>query len=249
MKKLQLGLIVEGNSTRSAILGLPKVCDELGPVKSAALRVARRISNLLRAGYAIEAYEELQAAKLVLMKIPDSSVDRTVSELCASELMLEDLSFVLCESWMATDCLEPLRQRGASVATLVEIPCRNRNWFAIEGQPIAVRLSRRVLEGAGAKVFELRSNTKSLLFTAELATLALPVPYFAAAQRALRASGIAGNHLTLVLEEFGLEMLRTFLKSNRKAWGWPRAALSDRAGDSPGRGGLSLAEQHTSDAV
>ena len=49
-KRLQAGLIVEGNSTNSTVLRLPKIPEELGPIKSRALRVARRLSNLIEGG-------------------------------------------------------------------------------------------------------------------------------------------------------------------------------------------------------
>ncbi len=71
-KHLQLGLIAEGNSTNSAVLRLPKIADELGPVKSVTLRVARRLSNFLRAGYAVSEYKDLDAARVVLLRVPDS---------------------------------------------------------------------------------------------------------------------------------------------------------------------------------
>src|SRR5579884_4074992 len=93
-----LGLVVEGNATASAILKLPSVLDELGPVKAGVPRVARRLSNFLRAGYPVATYQELQEARLILLRVPDQTVSRLVSELTASGLVLKDLVFVLCES-------------------------------------------------------------------------------------------------------------------------------------------------------
>src|SRR3954467_8567466 len=107
-KQLQLGLVVEGNSTESTVLHLPKLVEQLGPVKSTVLRVARRVSNMLRAGYAVADYEELQAASLVLIRAPDAAVPRIVDELRSAELVLKDLSFVLCESWLPANKLAAL---------------------------------------------------------------------------------------------------------------------------------------------
>jgi hypothetical protein len=52
-KQLRVGLVVEGNVTASPVLRLNGLIDELGPIKSVGLQVARRISNFLRAGYGI----------------------------------------------------------------------------------------------------------------------------------------------------------------------------------------------------
>lgn len=226
-KQLQLGLVVEGNSTDSAILRLPKIAEELGPIKSAALRVARRLSNLLKAGYAVAEYEDLQPARLVLLYVPDGAVPRIVDELCRSELVFRDLCFVLCESWLLTDVLEPLKMRGASVATLVQVPTIGRNWFALDGQLTATRQVRRLLETNGARGLELRAGTKPLYFAATLLATVLPIPLFVAAQQALRESGVSGNHLHTLMREMTEAMFRDFSKSARLAWGGPLTECSD----------------------
>src|SRR5947199_9978716 len=104
-KQLQLGLVIEGNATDSAFLRMPSVVEQLGPVKSASLRVATRLSNVLRAGYGIAEYEELQGSDLILLRLPDSSVPRIVSELCSSDLVLKNRSFALCETWLPAEAI------------------------------------------------------------------------------------------------------------------------------------------------
>src|ERR1700761_9544568 len=97
-KRSRIGLVVEGNSTNSAILRLPRLAEELGAIKSTQLRVARRLSNFLRAGYGVATYEDLQASKLILVRVPDNMAPRIVQELCASELDFKHLAIVLCET-------------------------------------------------------------------------------------------------------------------------------------------------------
>ncbi len=220
-KQVQLGLVVEGNSGSSAVLRLPGLTEDLGPVKSGALRIARRLSNMLRAGYAVAEYEELQAARLILLSVPDTAVPRIVDELCASELVLKDLSFVLCESWLTAGALEPLRTRGASVATLLGLPSTHPKWFMVEGQITAVRQTRRFLEDNDVRTAEIRPGTKELYFAGELLATALPMPLLVTAQQALRGSGLSGHHLSAVLEEMVQKLLRDFLKGARVSWGGP----------------------------
>ena len=52
-KHLQLGLVLEGNATASSVLRLKSVANELGPIKSSGLQVARRVANFLKAGFAV----------------------------------------------------------------------------------------------------------------------------------------------------------------------------------------------------
>ena len=220
-KQVRLGLVVEGNSASSAVLRLPKLPEEVGPVKAGAFRVARRLSNTLRAGYAVAEYEELQAAKLVFLRVPDAVVPRIVAELCASELVLKGLSFVLCESWLTTSALDPLRARGASVATLLGLPSTHPKWFIVEGQIAAVRQTRRFLEDNEVRSAEIRPDTKELYFAAELLTTALPMPLLLAAQQALRGTGLSGHYLSDVLQEMVQKLLRDFLNGGRGSWGGP----------------------------
>jgi predicted short-subunit dehydrogenase-like oxidoreductase (DUF2520 family) len=210
-----LGLVVEGNSTSSAILRLPSIAEELGPIKSGALRVARRVSNFLRGGYPVQNYADLQAARLILLRVPDAAVPRVVDELCSSDLVLKDLAFALCDTYMDASVLRPLQARGASVASVLSVHSFRRSWFVIEGQLGAVRQLRRFLDRGDARAFELRPGTKPLYFAAQMLTTVLPLNLFATAQKALRTAGISGNELNDLLQELSFEMFRAFSNGAR----------------------------------
>jgi hypothetical protein len=231
-RPLQAGLIIEGSSTTSTVLRLPKIPEELGPIKSRNLQVARRLSNLLKAGYPVANYEALETARLILLRAPDCVVPRIVDELCQSELVFKDFSFVLCESWLSTDTLEPLRSRGASVATLVDVPSGDRTWFVVEGQLAAVRQMRRLIELNDARALELRPGTKHFYFAATLLATTVPMPLFLAAQRALRGSGVSGNHLRTVLNDMAQSMFKNFSKGARGFVGGPLSECSDETATS-----------------
>src|SRR5579875_1898105 len=163
-----LGLVVEGNSTQSEVLRLPSLAEDLGPIKSATHRVAKRISNFLHAGYPVESSEQLQAARLILIRVPDSSVPRIVEEISESGLFLRDMSFLLCETWLTSESLEPLAKRGATVATLVSDSNERDSSFVIEGQIAAVRKAKRFLGRNDIRLIEIRQGCKPLYFAAEL---------------------------------------------------------------------------------
>jgi uncharacterized protein DUF2520 len=215
-KQPQLGLIVEGNAISSAVLRLPGLAADLGPIKATGLQGSRRVSNFLRAGYAVSNYEELQSAKLILVRVPDAVLPRVIEELCASELALPELGFLVAA-------------RG------------KRKSFVVEGELTTVRQVRRILERAGARTVELRSGTKSLFFAAELFASALPLPLLLAAQQALRDSGVMGNRLWELLEEMGREMLDSFLRGARGTWGGPLSQCSPETAQAHLK---NLAEDH-----
>ena len=222
MKTLrQVGLIVEGNSTRSVILRLPGIAEEIGPIKAVTTRVARRVSNFFRAGNVVENYEDLENCDLVLMRVPDESIPRIVHEIAASQLETSRISFVLCESWLSSDVLKPLSDRGAAVATVVSVPASARNWFAIEGDFAAAKRVKRLLVEAGARAIELRAGSKYLYFAATAFAQTLPRALFVAAQRALRIAGVSGRPLQTVIEEMAQGMFRDMSQGSRAGWSGP----------------------------
>jgi predicted short-subunit dehydrogenase-like oxidoreductase (DUF2520 family) len=212
-----LGLVVEGNSTSSSVLRLPSLAEDLGPIKAGALRVSRRLSNYLRAGYAVNTYEDLQGTRMILLRVPDGAVERIVGELCQSELPLKDVGFVLCESCMSATVLEPLRLKGAWTASLYPIQSLRHSWFITEGHISAVRQLKRLLQRNNARAFDLRPGGKALYFAAQVLATTIPAQLYVTAQHALRDAGISGNHLHDLLEDMSLEMFRSFANGVRLA--------------------------------
>jgi predicted short-subunit dehydrogenase-like oxidoreductase (DUF2520 family) len=226
-KPMRVGLVVEGNATSSPVLRLKSLREELGPIKSVGLQVARRISNFLRAGYAVTEYRELDTAQVILLRLPDSEVLRIVAELCDSGLPLDKMAFVLCESWLKTDILIPLRRQGAQIASLVSIGPLSTNCFVMEGDLAAVRRAKRVLVRGEARVIEIRFGTKPLYFAANLLATAIPIPAFQLAQQALRESGVSGNDLTLLTDEWSHLLHDRVRKGGRGTWGGPLTEMSE----------------------
>jgi hypothetical protein len=226
-KQMRVGLVVEGNATSSPVLRLTSLINELGPIKSVGLQVARRISNFLRAGYAVTEYQELECAHLILLRLPDAQVPRIVDEVCQASLPFSEISFVLCETWLTTDALIPLRRQGAQIASLVNLGPLSQNCFIVEGDLAAVRRTKRLLTRGQARVIEIRLGTKPLYFAANLLSTAIPIPVFQLAQQALRESGVAGNDLALVTDEWSQLLQDRVRKGGRGTWGGPLAESSE----------------------
>lgn len=229
MSKLPLiGLVVEGNVTRSSMLRLRRLPEMLGPIKATLPRVAKRLSNFLHGGYVANDFQQLEKASLILLRIPDSALEETVAQLAAADLPFRRLAFVLCESWLTSDSLAALAERGSSVATVMPLPGR-RNWYLAEGQVGAIRAVRSFLEYSEATVLQIRPGSKARCFAAGVIAGALPMPLYLAAQQALRESGITGNNLTTVVEEMAQALLREFTKGARATWGGPLTEASQEA--------------------
>jgi hypothetical protein len=229
MSKLpRIGLVVEGNVTRSSMLRLRRLPELLGPIKATLPRVAKRLSNFLHGGYVAQEYQELEAASLILLRMPDSVVVDTVAQLAATDLPFRRLAFVLCESWLTSDSLSALAQLGSTVASVVPLPGR-RNRYLAEGKVSAIRTVRSFLEYSEATVLQIRPGSKARCFAAGVIAGALPMPLYLVAQQALRESGVTGNNLTMAVEEMAQTLLREFTKGARATWGGPLTEASDEA--------------------
>jgi hypothetical protein len=134
---------------------------------------------------------------------------------------MSGISFLLCESWLSSDVLSPLKARGATVATLLAVPAQSSQWFALEGQYAAVKRAKRLLNSVDASTVELRAGTKHLYFAASAFAETLPRALFAAAQRSLRRAGLSGNHLYRLLEEMAQNMFRDITRGARAGWTGP----------------------------
>jgi predicted short-subunit dehydrogenase-like oxidoreductase (DUF2520 family) len=162
-----------------------------------------------------------------LLRLPDSQTPHIVAELCETSLPFSQMSFVLCESWLTTDILIPLRRRGAKIASLVTVGPLSQNCFVVEGDLAAVRRTKRLLSHGETRVIELRPGTKSLYFAANLLSTALTIPLFQLAQQALRESGVSGNDLAVLTNEWADLLQNRVRKGGRGAWGGPLAECSD----------------------
>jgi predicted short-subunit dehydrogenase-like oxidoreductase (DUF2520 family) len=216
-----LGLIVEGNVTKSVILRYPGLAEHIGPIKASVFSVAQRVSKFIRAGVAVSSYESFAECEMILIRIPDAAVERVVKEIVASQLNVSGICFVLCESWLPTSVLAPLQERGALVATLLGIPAESAHWFAVEGEYAALKRTKRLLNDMDASVVELKPGSKHLYVAASAFAETLPRALFASAQKALRACGLSGNHLYAVMEEMAQSMFRDISRGARAGWTGP----------------------------
>ena len=77
------GLVMAGGVNHSFVSRMPVLLRDLGPVKGASLRVARRIVNTMRAGFAVADYAALEPCGLIWLAVPDAMLDKVAKDLAA----------------------------------------------------------------------------------------------------------------------------------------------------------------------
>ena len=107
-------------------------------------------------------------AEWIWFCVPDSEISRAASAL-AEQLQWRGKVALHSSGALTSDALDPLRRRGALVASVHPLMTFVRNSrpsltgvpFSIEGDPGAVRTARRIVGNLGGKAFTIRKEDKA----------------------------------------------------------------------------------------
>jgi hypothetical protein len=223
MKKAKsVGLIGAGSLTDSPVTRFWWLSERLGPVKSASYRVASRIANMLQAGHPVKDYAEFESCALILVSVPDDHVSRVVSEMLSAGISWRGKAVVLCSTWLDSGDLRELSARGASVGSISSIPGFDDQRYLVEGDPLAIRQSKRLLEYRDRRVVAVERPLKPFYLVALTATGTLLFALLRVAFEALHHAGIPPGLSATLLERQITRTLRALLKGGRRAYPEPR---------------------------
>src|SRR5882762_8234411 len=144
-----VGLVVTGQITKSFLTRVPGLADALGPVKSSSLRTASRLVNVLRAGYPADSLSAFSACQVILLYLPAESVPSVVSELVAEPVRWKNRSVLMSAKSIDSSKLYRLEMLGAGTGTISPIPGFGDHLFVVEGNRLAVKHARWLLEHDG----------------------------------------------------------------------------------------------------
>ncbi len=210
------GLISAGGVAQSFLVRLPILLAGVGPVKAASFRVARRLTNALQAGHAVEQYSELEKCRVIWVAVPDAALDRVARDLVV-EIVMSGKMIVLCGSDFASHRPGPLRAAGARIATLNVMDGGSRILIG-EGHPAVMRELRRLATAEKRKLIEIHPETKCLYLAGVHLSTRLVLPWIAAALESFRAAGFSRAEAAGAAEHLGRRALHSYGKAGRKAW-------------------------------
>lgn len=213
MKSRRLALVITRKAGDCLLSRLPNLRSQLTSVVAPTLRRASRVVNTLRAGTPASGVEWLREADIVWITVRGG--DPFLGALLDAPAAWVDKLVI----WQGSGepAPEGLRRAGASVASVIpiedpeEIRC-----FAI-GARRPVRETRRLIEGAGGRVVELRSGAETEAAAAIAAGAWLLIPHLETVQLCLRRAGLTPGAAAPVIEHLVERSLRAFLKAGRRA--------------------------------
>jgi len=216
-KRPSVALLSAGKLTDSPVTRFWGLADQLGPVKAPSLRLASRVVNTLRAGYAVETFEPFADCRLILLDVPDSSVPAAAAELSRSGIAWHNKAVVLCSTWLDVSALQPLAALGAAAGSVAPLPGFDNRLYLIEGNTRLVHETRRLLKGRGARFLTIEPPLKPFFLGALNCAGPLFYSLLVAASECLRQAAIPQAAGKAILEKQLAKTLRTYLVAGRNA--------------------------------
>jgi len=211
MKKPPLvALLCAGSFTESAIPRFRGLAARLGPVKAASLRLASRFSNVLRAGHPVNNYDEFPDCQLVIITVPDREAAAAIGELVQTGMDWNGKSVVLLSDQLESSELAALAELGAATATLCAAAGFDGRLLIAEGDKMAIRQIRPLIEGGRAKLLSLPAGQKKFYLAAGVCTGPLLASLLVCTSECLKYAGFAPSDAATILQVQVDKMTRSF---------------------------------------
>ena len=215
-KARSVALVCAGQISRSGLVRLPALAEQLALVKSSHLRQASRAANALRAGKAVSTYEELAKAKTFLINVPGEEMTQTIASLANARIKWRGKSVILCDSTFGSEALEPLEMLGASPGSFLAIDGFQDRRFVIEGGTMALRAMLRLLKRGDATTIEIDRGLKEQFLSGLALVNLLPIPLLAAALDCFRGAGVPLYQAQSIVEVQLNRSMRGYFKAPRQ---------------------------------
>lgn len=188
----------------SALLRVPALAHDLGPVAASTLRLASRFANALRAGHAAHV-DEFSLCDLILIQSPRAGLPAIIRALLSSSVSWCGRAIALIDGQLDSSVLDSLRARGAHACAVTFSSTGStllgRPLAVAEGDPAALRVVRTWTLGSNVHMVELRPGARHL-FTAGLAIASALIPCVVdAAVCSLRTAGLSSQQARRVIAQ------------------------------------------------
>lgn len=226
MKKTPpLGLLAAGPVSRNGVARLPAVRNKLGPVKAPSFRVARRMVNTWRSGYAVREYQELENSRVLLIDVPADELEQTVNDLVQSAWDWHARTVLLWSGERDSSALAALAALGAETGSVHVVPGFEGKRLTAEGSRAAVREVKRLFVKDGWRVMELEAGRKPLYRAGLSFVDLLPISLLQASVDTLMDAGLSYVEAVDIGVAQMQRALRSYVSTGRRAW--PAAAAME----------------------
>ncbi len=158
---------------------------------------------------------------IVWLTVPDDAIISVARSLAKSQSWRDKLVFHSSGA-LTSEELAPLRKQGACVASVhpmmtfvhSERPEMAGVSFAVEGDPVAIRVARAIVEELGANAFVIRKQNKVLYHAFGSFASPMVIALMASMEEVALAAGIRKRDIKTVMVPLLWQTLRNYLKKD-----------------------------------
>lgn len=220
--KRRYALFGAGAAARTVLAEIACLRQELGPVGASTAKVAARIANHLKTGWATRDLTSFNKCEVILVCAPDTGLDGAVKTLREAAIDWQFKIVLFCVSDVTSVDFSFFQERGASVGSLNQIEGLEKI-FVIEGGREAVREAKRLAKDVKARAVEVNHDGLRLFEAARTLSGSLFTPMVSSCVEWMRESGVESKEAARLAEKMLLWTLRSYLHSGRRGWSGPAA--------------------------
>jgi hypothetical protein len=197
---------------------LPGLAEHIGWVKAPSYRLASRAVNVLRAGIAVQTYEDLDPASLILVSVPREIEDGTIKELAEARLDWRARAVVVLNTPKTSGDLRLLLDVRAQPATLHPVGGGEERTFILEGHQDTVRLMQKSVSAAAVRSIQVitTGGKARALAGIEEATRGF-LPLIASVTDHFKASGLSKAQSEVLAQSLVTGSMRSYFRAGRRA--------------------------------
>jgi hypothetical protein len=214
----EFGVIAAGALSKSLISQLPRKSRQIGPVAGVSFRVASRMANSLRAGYAVRSADELNGAPVILFHAPADQIRAIAALLEGARIDWKGRPLIFCDCEVPIAIVERFRALGACTAVARRFGIAGS--IMVEGTAPALACAHRLAAELRLRAIELAPDTRDLFAAAiTLATSAL-TPLVNRAAGLLRDCGLRDRDAVRIATALFAQTIQEYSHSGKQSWAW-----------------------------
>jgi hypothetical protein len=216
--RFKYGVSGAGAVAQSLIGRLPARTRDLGPVSAVSFRVASRIANTLRAGYAARTADELNDAAVVLFHSPPEQARVLLEILENAEIHWPGKALIFCDCDDVPEALARFHAKGASTASARQFGIPGR--IVVAGNGAALTAAHRIARELKLKAIEILPGATDLFDAAVTMGNSAITPLIDCAAGLLRRAGIRDGDAARIASALFSQTASEYARSGKQSWAW-----------------------------
>jgi predicted short-subunit dehydrogenase-like oxidoreductase (DUF2520 family) len=220
-RSLTVSIIGAGNLGTALALTLPGAACEVKCIATRSKHTARSSTRALARkvkARIVELGKEAFDTDLVWIAVPDDFIAQVARQLAGAQDWKGRIVFHSSGA-LTSDELAPLRERGARVASVHpmmtfvrgSVPNMAGVAFAVEGDAVATRAAKKIVERLGGEAFRIRKQNKVLYHAFGSFASPLVIALMNSLEQVAQAAGVRKRDIKRVMLPLLLQKLRNYL--------------------------------------